>query len=76
MDNKLQEKLMGTIKGFTDEIGGIKEQCISDINSNMDKVEDVKMKSFLEDSLIGALKGDLSAKDFSEQFKNMTDGRG
>jgi len=69
MENNLQDKLLKTLKTFTVEIGSIKEQCINDVNINLDKVEDLKMKAFLNESLEAATKGKLTANDFINQFK-------
>ena len=69
MENNLQDELLKTLKNFTGDIGGIKEQCISDVNKNIDGVADVKMKAFLNNSLHSAINGDLTANDFINQFK-------
>jgi len=71
MENNLQDKLLKTLETFTVEIGGIKEQCINEVTTNLDKVEDVKMKAFLNDSLELATKGELTANDFIKQFKDL-----
>jgi len=72
MDNKnLENKLLNTLKDFTNKVGDIREQCINDVNKNIEKVEDKDKQEFLNKSLKNALSGNLTAEDFITQLKEL-----
>lgn len=70
------KKFIKTLKEMTESLKDVRQSCLADAQSKIQELDDPKMKVFFEQSLKSANDGNLTAEKFTEQFKNMTDGRG
>lgn len=66
----LNEQLLKTLTKFKDDMGSIKDKCINDVNTNLENIEDPKMKEFFKGSMKSVLDGELTADQFMENYKN------
>lgn len=67
----LHNKFLETAKDIEKKFGSMREDFSKVAEDNIPKIEDKKMRIFLQQSLKDALKGDIKSEDFLNKLKDI-----